>query len=225
MVVVAHQISAVSRRLGVRELPAGQARVLTIAQTYAAPAADVWDACTNPERIARWFLPVSGDLKLGGHYQLQGNAGGTVEACDPPNSFAATWEFGGEVSWVEVRLTPEGSAGTRFELEHVAHVDDERWLQFGPGAVGIGWDSALLGLALHVTTGAKRPDDPMAWIASAEGRDFMAQSSQRWYEANVDGGSPEREARAAADRVLAAYTGGSTSGSDHNPPGLPTKYA
>ena len=29
---------------------------------------DVWDACTNPERIPRWFLPVSGDLRLGGRY-------------------------------------------------------------------------------------------------------------------------------------------------------------
>jgi uncharacterized protein YndB with AHSA1/START domain len=207
MVDVVHQISAVSRRLGVRELPAGQARVLTVAQTYPAPVEDVWDACTNPERIPRWFLPVSGNLKLGGHYQLEGNAGGSVERCDPPNSFAATWEFGGAVSWIEVRLTPDPSGGTRFELEHVAHVDDEQWLEFGPGAVGIGWDSALLGLALY-TTGGQRPEDPMAWVASPEGRDFMAQSSQRWYEASVDAGTSEPDARAAADRVLAAYTGG-----------------
>jgi uncharacterized protein YndB with AHSA1/START domain len=208
MVDVAHQISAVSRRLGVREMPAGQARVLTVAQTYPSPVEDVWDACTNPERIARWFLPVSGDLKLGGHYQLQGNAGGTVEACDAPNSFAATWEFAGEVSWIEVRLSPDPAGGTRFELEHVAHVDDERWLEFGPGAVGIGWDSALLGLALHFATGAARPDDPMAWLASAEGRDFLTRSSQRWYEASVGAGTAEPDARAAADRVLTAYTGG-----------------
>jgi uncharacterized protein YndB with AHSA1/START domain len=207
MVDVAHQISAVSRRLGVRELPAGQTRVLTVAQTYPGPVEDVWDACTNPERIARWFLPVTGDLKLGGHYQLEGNAGGTVERCDPPHSFAATWEFGGEVSWIEVRLTAQPSGGTRFELEHVAHVDEERWLEFGPGAVGIGWDSALLGLALHMTGGA-RPDDPMAWLGSPEGRDFLSRSSQQWYEASVDAGTAEPDARAAADRVLAAYTGG-----------------
>jgi uncharacterized protein YndB with AHSA1/START domain len=207
MVDVAHQISAVSRRLGVRELPAGQARVLTVAQTYPGPVEDVWDACTNPERIARWFLPVTGDLKPGGHYQLEGNAGGTVERCDPPYGFAATWEFGGEVSWIEVRLRAEPSGGTRFELEHVAHVDDERWLEFGPGAVGIGWDSALLGLALHMA-GGTRPDDPMAWLGSPEGRDFLSQSSQRWCEASVDVGTAEPDARAAADRVLAAYTGG-----------------
>ena len=32
------------------------------------------------------------------------------------------------------------TGGTRLELEHIAHVDDERWAEFGPGAVGIGWD-------------------------------------------------------------------------------------
>src|SRR2546430_11475309 len=29
-------------------------------------------------------------LKLGGRYQLEGNAGGTIEGCDPPKSFFAT---------------------------------------------------------------------------------------------------------------------------------------
>jgi uncharacterized protein YndB with AHSA1/START domain len=50
---------------------------VTITQVYAAPVEDVWDACTNPARIPRWFLPVSGELRLGGRYQLEGNAGGT----------------------------------------------------------------------------------------------------------------------------------------------------
>ena len=208
MIDVTHQINEVRREVGRRVLEAGEARVVSLSRTYDGSLADVWDACTNPERIPRWFLPVSGDLRVGGRYQLEGNAGGTIQRCDPPNSFAATWEFGGEVSWIEVRLSPNPAGGTRFELEHVAHVDDERWLEFGPGAVGIGWDSALLGLALHFATGAARPDDPMAWLASAEGRDFLTRSSQRWYEASVEAGTAEPDARAAADRVLTAYTGG-----------------
>jgi uncharacterized protein YndB with AHSA1/START domain len=207
VVDVSHQISAVSRSLGRRELPPGQARVLMVAQTYPAGVDDVWDACTNPERIPRWFLPVSGDLRLGGRYQLEGNAGGVVERCDPPHSFAATWEFGGQVSWIEVRLTPQPSGQTRFELEHVAHVDDDLWQQYGPGAVGLGWDSMLLGLARHLS-GGERPADPMAWLASSEGKDFMARSSEQWRLANVADGATEDDARGAADRVLAAYTGG-----------------
>ena len=39
-----------------------------------------------------------------------------------------------------------------FRLNHIARVDDERWAQFGPGAAGVGWDSGLIGLYLHLTT-------------------------------------------------------------------------
>jgi uncharacterized protein YndB with AHSA1/START domain len=203
---VSHQISAVRRTLGDRVLEGKEARVLTISQVYDTDVDDLWDACTNPERIPRWFLPVGGDLKLGGKYQLEGNAGGTVERCDPPKSFAATWEFGGNVSWIEVRLTPDGD-GTRFELEHVAHID-ERWDEFGPGAVGIGWDGALVGLVLHLSAPgtAVDPEAAMAWMMSADGIRFMTASNEAWYEADVAAGEDPAKARAAADRTLKAYT-------------------
>src|SRR3979490_2393882 len=131
MIEVAHQINAVRRQVGTCVLEAGEARTITISQTYDASIDDVWDACTNAERIPRWFLPISGDLRLGGRYQLQGNAGGKIERCDPQTSFSAPWECGGEVSWIELRLTAEPQGGTRFELEHTAAVDDERWAEFG----------------------------------------------------------------------------------------------
>src|SRR5262249_27373481 len=156
MIDVKHQISEVRREIGSRVLEAGEARVLTVSQAYAATLDDLWDACTNPKRIPRWVLPVSGDPQGGGRYQLAGNPSGTVERCDPPNSFAATWEFGGESSWIEVRLSEQPDGRIRLELEHVAHVADELWAQFGPGAVGIGWDLALLGLARHMSGGRAR---------------------------------------------------------------------
>ncbi|MEV6640785.1 SRPBCC family protein [Amycolatopsis sp. NPDC051371] len=206
MIDVSHQISAVRRTLGDRVLEGKEARVLTISQVYDTDVDDLWDACTNPERIPRWFLPVSGELKLGGKYQLEGNACGTVERCDPPKSFAATWEFGGNVSWIEVRLTPEGD-GTRFELEHVAHID-ERWDEFGPGAVGIGWDGALVGLVLHLSAPgtAVDPEAAMAWMMSPDGIRFMTASNEAWYEADVAAGADPAQAREAADRTLKAYT-------------------
>ncbi|GAA4144048.1 SRPBCC family protein [Actinomadura keratinilytica] len=207
MIEVSEQINAVTRTIGTRTLEAGQARVLTIAQTYPSPVEDVWDACTNIERIPRWFLPVTGDLRPGGRFQLEGNAGGTIERCDPPKSFAATWEFGGEVSWIEVRLTPAPDGGTRLELEHVAHVNDELWAQYGPGAVGIGWDGALMGLALHLTTGRTvDQQEAAAWMTSPEGLRFYRESSERWREASVRAGTDPQAAREAADRVLAFYT-------------------
>ncbi|HEY9389341.1 MAG TPA: SRPBCC family protein [Mycobacteriales bacterium] len=208
MIEVTEQISAVQRRVGRRVLEAGEARTMTISQTYHTDIDDLWDACTNPDRIRRWFLPVSGDLRLGGRYQVEGNASGQIERCDPPTGFAATWEYGGEVTWIEVRLSAQPDGGTRFELEHTAHVDDEQWARFGPGAVGVGWDSGLMGLAIHLSSGRSiDPAEGAAWLASDEGRRFVALSSQRWCEASVAAGTDEGAARAAADRTTAAYTG------------------
>ncbi|MGI9008604.1 MAG: SRPBCC domain-containing protein [Streptosporangiaceae bacterium] len=88
---VTEQINGVERQVGTRVLAAGQAQVLTISQRYRTDIGDLWAACTNPERIGRWFPPVSGDLVPGGRFQIEGNASGTVQRCDPPNCFAATW--------------------------------------------------------------------------------------------------------------------------------------
>jgi uncharacterized protein YndB with AHSA1/START domain len=208
MIDVKHQINEVRREVGSKVLEAGEARVITVSQTYKGSLEDVWDACTNPERIRRWFLPVSGDLRVGGHYQLEGNASGTIERCDPPNSFAATWDFGGESSWVEVRLAEQPDGRIRFELEHVAHVADELWAQFGPGAVGTGWDLALMGLARYLS--GDEPMDPQqsaAWMGSEDGREFIALSGELWCQASISAGTPAGEAQAAAERTIAFYTG------------------
>ena len=203
-------ISTVRRTLGSRTLDAGEARVSVISQVYDTDLDDLWDVVTNPERIARWFVPVEGELKQGGHYQLQGNAGGTITRCDRPRGYAATWEFGGMVSWIEVRLTPEGADRTRFELEHVAHVDDGMWDQYGPGATGLGWDSALWGLAKHLSAPAAVPDnaDVAAWLASDEGKALLRASADGWAAAEVAAGGDPATAERHADTSYAAYTGG-----------------
>lgn len=93
-------------------------------------------------------------------------------------------------------------------LDHIAHVDDERWAQFGPGAVGVGWDGALIGLYLHLTTRqAVDPAKAAGWPGSEEGRRFLTACSDAWYEASVAAGTGPAEARAAADRTTAFYTG------------------
>jgi len=203
------QINAVQRTVGSRTLEAGEARVSTVSQTYQTTVEDLWDACTNAERIPRWFLPITGDLRLHGTYQLKDNAGGTIESCDPPHRFTATWEYGGEVSWIEVRLTPVDTERTRFELDHIAHVDQDRWAQFGPGAVGVGWDLGLLGLASYLAGDGSgvRPEDSAEWTASDEGRRFMELSSQLWGEASIAAGTDADEAKAAAERTTSFYTG------------------
>jgi uncharacterized protein YndB with AHSA1/START domain len=213
MIDVSHQINSIDRAVGSRTLAAGEGRTLTVSRVYDTSPEDLWDACTNPERIARWFLPISGDLRPGGRFQLEGNASGTIERCDPPHSVDATWEYGGQTSWIELRLTPEGDGGTRFALEHIAHVEDEVWARYGPGAAGVGWDQSLLGLALYLAGGDDLPgrDAIEAWQLSDVGREFSSLSSERWAEAGIAAGADPEEAQAAAARTTGFYTGQPTS--------------
>jgi uncharacterized protein YndB with AHSA1/START domain len=209
MIDISQHVSAVDRRVGTRTLPAGQARVVTLTRTFAAPVDDVWDACTSADRIPRWFLPVSGELRPGGRYALGTvNVSGVVERCDAPRSFAATWEHGDDVSGIEVRLDPAPDGGTVLTLDHVGHVDDAFWTEFGPGATGIGWELGLLGLAGHLgAPGVPTPDEGEAWTVSEEGRAFVARSSDAWCAAHVASGADPVAARASADRTTAFYTG------------------
>lgn len=202
---VTHQLTAVHRAVGDRDTDQGEMHVVTISQAYDSPIEDVWDAVTNPERIPRWFLPVTGELKVGGTYQLEGNAGGTVESCDPPYRFSATWEYDG-ISWIEVRLSAESGDRTRVELDHIAPGGDH-WDQFGPGAAGVGWDMGLMALSLHLTTGSDKPaSQDLAWMASADGLEFVRGSGRMWGDAHIAGGADEATANAMAERTITAYT-------------------
>jgi uncharacterized protein YndB with AHSA1/START domain len=196
MIDVSHHIDTVERRAG--------HRTVTLSRVYDTTPADLWEACTTAERLARWFLPVSGDLRAGGRFAFQGNASGTIEHCDPPRAVDATWEAGGHTSRVELRVVPEPDGRARLTLAHSGQAD-ELWDQFGPGAVGVGWDGALLGLTLHVADPASRPDQ--AWQASEEARRFYTLASERWAQANIAAGTPEADARAAGERTTGFYTG------------------
>lgn len=216
MVDVNAQIDAVERAVVTGETEGTPTRRQTLAQTYPSPLDDVWDAVTSAERIPRWFLPVTGELRLGGRYQLVGNAGGEVLECEPPDAGVAryriTWEYGGGVTWVTVTLTAVSDSSTRLELEHVAglaDVPEDFWDQYGPAATGMGWDSGLLGLALYLSDAEGRvtPEEAAAWTVTDEGKSFMRGSADAWAAAHVrDGGDPAA-ARAASDATYALYVG------------------
>ncbi len=203
---VERHLGAVERSVSSLERDGQAARAVTLSRGYATTVEDLWDAVTNAERIPRWFMPVSGDLELGGRYQLEGNAGGVIEECEPPSRVALTWEFGGDVSWVEARVAEEGAGRVRLTVTHTSLLS-EHWEQYGPGAVGVGWEMGLLGLALHIS----RPDEPkpdtVKFATSRDGKALMMGSSERWGEAAVGGGEDPAAARAAAGRTAAFYTG------------------
>jgi uncharacterized protein YndB with AHSA1/START domain len=175
-----------------------------LTRRYPEPPDQVWSAVTTAERIERWLAPISGDLVLGGHYQVEGNAGGEVTACDPPRSFTATWEFGGHVSTVTVTLSPADGGGTLLELLHRVPSAPDHWREFGPGAVGIGWELALMGLGLHLAKpGAPRPAPEQ--LPDLTG--MMRDCGTAWGRAAVEGGADPEWARAATQRCITAYTG------------------
>ena len=216
MVNVPAQIDAVTRALRTEEVDGEPSRIQTISQDYPASIDDVWDATTIPDRITRWFLPIAGDLRIGGRYQIAGNASGEVLSCRPPTDGAAsyhvTWEFGGGVTWLRVRLTSLGAKRTRFELEHTARVADipaEMWETFGPGATGVGWDQGLLGLALHLGTQDSKvsPEEGAAWSLSDEGRVFTRAAADRWAEAYIAAGADRELAASTAEATFGFYTG------------------
>ncbi|MDE2872684.1 MAG: SRPBCC family protein [Gemmatimonadota bacterium] len=203
---VERHLGAVRRSVSSPERDGRPARAVTLSRSYATTVGDLWDAVTNAERIPRWFMPVSGDLQPGGRYQLEGNAGGVIEECEVPSRVAVTWEFGGDVSWVEARVADEGAGRARLTVTHTALLS-EHWEQYGPGAVGVGWEMGLLGLALHIS----RPDEPkpdaVEFATSRDGKALLVGSSERWGEAAVGGGEDQAAARAAAGRTAAFYTG------------------
>jgi len=203
MIDLVREIGAIQRTTGDRDTAAGNGKAVVLEREYDASIEEVWDALTTPERISRWFLPISGDYRVGGRYQLEGNAGGEILACERPSRFKVTWFYGepatpADVSEVEVRLSPVTSERTRLELEHVADVPAEQWPHFGPGAVGVGWDGVVMGLGLHLAGGSIA--DPNAWMLSDEGRDFYRRSSLAWGEAyRAAGASDEAVALAVAN--------------------------
>jgi uncharacterized protein YndB with AHSA1/START domain len=208
MIDIVRELEATQREVGTGRLAAGEGRVVRLRRTYEARIEEVWDALTTPERISRWFLPVSGEYRIGGRFQLEGNAGGEILACDRPSRLRVTWAYGevtspADISEVEVRLTAAGEESTTVELEHTAIVPDEFWTEYGPGAVGVGWDGGMLGLALHLRGGSI--DDPMAWQLSEEGREFSARSSEAWGAASVAAGTDPEAAQRSVASTTAFY--------------------
>ena len=203
---VAGHLGAVARSVSPLKRDGQPAHAVTLSRSYATTMEDLWEALTSARRIPRWFLPVSGRLELGGRYQLEGNAGGVITACEPPSQFAITWEFAGDVSWVEVRLVDDGAGRARLTLTHTARLSPH-WDEYGPGAAGVGWEMSFFGLALHLAQPGEAPLDEARFAASPDGKALMTGSSEGWQRAAVQAGADPDAANAAARRTTAFYTG------------------
>ena len=84
------------------------------------------------------------------------------------------------------------------------------WAEFGPGAVGVGWEMGLLGMELRLT----RPDEPkvdeQTFHTTPEGKALLTGSSEAWGQAAIAAGTDPETARASPvyDGLLHRRSGG-----------------
>jgi uncharacterized protein YndB with AHSA1/START domain len=195
------QIGAIQREVATKSAPDGEVVSVLLRRQYNAEVEDVWDAVTDHERIKRWFMPVRGDLREGGDFQLEGNASGRILRCEPPRLLRTT--FGGDTSFVELRLTPDGDGATTLELEHSVPLE---FAGSGAGAlyVGPGWDGAFLALGLFLD--GQVTDDPVAAASSPEAQEFSRHSVDAWTATiEASGTAGPDEVAAAREASLAQF--------------------
>jgi uncharacterized protein YndB with AHSA1/START domain len=109
-------------RLERRAIPSGEARVAVFTRTYQTSPEDLWDACTNPERLSRWYTVVTGDFRPGGTFEQVNMGSGTILECEPPEFLKLS--LGDGADEIEVRIEPGESQGSAvLEVQHATTVD------------------------------------------------------------------------------------------------------
>lgn len=210
MIDIASQLEAIARTVDKKEGESGEVVSVQMRRHYQAAIDDVWSALTDPERVERWFYPLTGDLQAGGSFQLEGNAGGDILECEPPQLLRVT--FGGPTSLVELRLTQEGDDDTVLDLEHTVPIE---MAQSGAGAlyVGPGWDGAFMALDLYLK--GVVAEDPIAAASSPEAIEFSKRSIDSWTAAvESSGTATSDEIAAATGAALAQFAPADSDGEE-----------
>ena len=206
---VLDELAAAHREMGKGTVPAGEAYTVELRRRYDAEIEDVWDAITSPERLPRWLKPVTGDLRLGGRFELEGMGHGDILRCDPPRLLKVSWLYGPDAeAWpgtseVEVRLIPGPTGDTEFELIHAAVVGEPSFPTYGPGAGGVGWDLGLLTLARLLADDEIENLDEFE--KSPEGREFSRRSAEAWGQAHLAAGGDPEQVAAAVEATTKFY--------------------
>ncbi len=122
----------------IEETPGGKR--LTIERTFRALIDDVWASLTEPERLARWYGTVDGELRPGQTITVVMSAeeGAPAEPvhiieCEPPSRLLVETAGMGEPWRLQVELA-ELDGVTTMTFTHVLTND------LGPTEVGPGWE-------------------------------------------------------------------------------------
>jgi len=143
---------------------AGAGGVALFDRAYPTSAEDLWQACTDPDRLARWFAPVTGDLCPGGRFTIHFDDADTprcrVVTCEPPRLVVWEWPVGAITSLVTVEVRPDGDS-SRLVLRH------ERLTGGQVVGYAAGWDTHLRSLEADLE-GTPAPDWGETWSALHE---------------------------------------------------------
>jgi uncharacterized protein YndB with AHSA1/START domain len=203
------QIGAVTREVSDRDHLGKLRRVVSASRIFATSPDDLWEAITQPERLARWFGSVSGDLRLGGSFQIKDNAKGEVTACKPPEMLAVTWRMYGDESWVQAHLSSSSDGGPLLKVEHILSrrlFDRLYWSWYGAGATGVGWELWLLGLDQYLRSGTASTDELECWRVTDEGKAYLKRATHHWGRAEILHGEREAKAMKRAARTCTFYS-------------------
>jgi uncharacterized protein YndB with AHSA1/START domain len=139
--------------------------VVRMKSRYETDIDDLWSALTDPQRLARWYGRVEGDLRVGGEFTSfvhgsQWEGRGRIDVCDPPRQLRVTTsEEGGPQEVITAELVADGGYT-------VLTIDVRGMPLDNLFAYGGGWQ-------LHV-------EDLSAHLAGHDGVDFGAPWLTRW---------------------------------------------
>jgi uncharacterized protein YndB with AHSA1/START domain len=145
-----------------------------VEDVYDTAIEDLWEACTTPERLARWIAEVSGELRVGGEVQVMFTSTwtgpGRIEVCDAPHHLLLTMEPGtDDEAELEVWLSEEGDRA-RLVVEERGLPRESLYLH------GAGWQAHLEDLGRSLASGAAVHPD--GWSSSTGAGGWR----QRWDE-------------------------------------------
>ena len=123
----------------------GTRGAVRVEEVYDTDIDDLWEACTNPERLARWMARVTGDLRVGGSFHAvftsTWSGPGRIDVCEKPHHLLlTTGPDTDDEGQIEAWLTEKGLR-TRLVVEERG-LPQER-LHFH----GAGWQAHLEDLA------------------------------------------------------------------------------
>ena len=201
-------MKAMSRTVRNLERDGKPAKAVVASCTYDTDPADLWDALTNPKRLPRWFAPVTGDLKLGGKYQVEGNAGGTITECEPREAHRGDLgihgrdELGQHHAHPEGRRAPSSSSST-------SPSSIPTGTSSAPAPSASAGTSRFLGLAMYLADPdcEEAAETTEAGPTGREAKDFIRDASDGWGQAAIGAGEDRTKALEAAESTRKFYTG------------------